>query len=212
MANLIIKPTSGGSLILQDEGGDAALTVGTTGSTTLAGTANNIGTVTAGTLGSAVVPPANYIFKAYKTSSQTYTSAQFALVTWDADAHSSWNSGTSKGFDLTNNYYVTPATGTYHVGIAGRMTDSTSGGWVMVLTKNETPSSVGASTAANQGISMVTEFQSTYINSNSKSSVMSLTAGDILRVYVSQNMDGSEDLQAASDGSYQTYFYGYKIF
>jgi len=49
MANLIIKPTSGGSLILQDEGGDTALTVGTTGSTTLAGTANNIGTVTAGT-------------------------------------------------------------------------------------------------------------------------------------------------------------------
>ena len=31
MANLIIKPTSGGSLVLQDEGGDAALTVGTTG-------------------------------------------------------------------------------------------------------------------------------------------------------------------------------------
>ena len=35
MANLIIKPTSGGSLVLQDEGGDAALTVGTTGATTL---------------------------------------------------------------------------------------------------------------------------------------------------------------------------------
>ena len=48
MANLIIKPTSGGSLVLQDEGGDAALTVGTTGSTTLAGTTNNLGTVTAG--------------------------------------------------------------------------------------------------------------------------------------------------------------------
>ena len=31
MANLIIKPTSGGSLILQDEGGDAALTVDTSG-------------------------------------------------------------------------------------------------------------------------------------------------------------------------------------
>ena len=54
MANLIIKPTSGGSLILQDEGGDAALTVGTTGSTTLAGTANNLGTVTAGTMASTV--------------------------------------------------------------------------------------------------------------------------------------------------------------
>ena len=54
MANLIIKPTSGGSLILQDEGGDAALTVGTTGSTTLAGTANNLGTVTAATIASGV--------------------------------------------------------------------------------------------------------------------------------------------------------------
>tara|TARA_Y100000593_G_C4261650_1_gene312515 strand:+ start:299 stop:919 length:621 start_codon:yes stop_codon:yes gene_type:complete len=50
MADLIIKPSSGNSLVLQDEGGDAALTVGTTGSTTLAGTGNNIGTVTAGTL------------------------------------------------------------------------------------------------------------------------------------------------------------------
>ena len=55
MANLIIKPTSGGSLILQDEGGDAAITVGATGTTTfaenatLSGTANNIGTTTAGT-------------------------------------------------------------------------------------------------------------------------------------------------------------------
>ena len=54
MANLIIKPTSGGNLILQDEGGDAAVTVGTTGSATfaqsvtLSGTTNNICTVTAG--------------------------------------------------------------------------------------------------------------------------------------------------------------------
>ena len=36
MANLIIKPASNGSLILQDEGGDAALTVGTTGVSTIA--------------------------------------------------------------------------------------------------------------------------------------------------------------------------------
>ena len=48
MANLIIKPTSGGSLVLQDEGGDAALTVGTTGDVSLAGT------VTAGAMGSNV--------------------------------------------------------------------------------------------------------------------------------------------------------------
>ena len=54
MANLIIKPTSGGSLVLQDEGGDAAVTVSTTGNTTLAGTTNNLGTVTAGTMASTV--------------------------------------------------------------------------------------------------------------------------------------------------------------
>ena len=37
MADLIIKPSTGGSntLILQDEGGDAALTIGATGNTTL---------------------------------------------------------------------------------------------------------------------------------------------------------------------------------
>jgi hypothetical protein len=65
MANLIIKPTSGGSLILQDEGGDAAVTVGTTGSTTLAGTANNLGTIS-----SATTFPAGHIVKtvvAHKT-------------------------------------------------------------------------------------------------------------------------------------------------
>ena len=54
MADFIIKPASGDTLKLQDEGGDDAITISTTGNTTLAGTANNIGTVTAGTVGSAV--------------------------------------------------------------------------------------------------------------------------------------------------------------
>lgn len=66
MANLIIKPTSGGSLILQDEGGDAAVTVGTTGSTTLAGTANALGTVATMTLpvpSATAVYPANTIIQ-----------------------------------------------------------------------------------------------------------------------------------------------------
>tara|TARA_Y100001949_G_C15928714_1_gene304626 strand:- start:242 stop:874 length:633 start_codon:yes stop_codon:yes gene_type:complete len=54
MANLIIKPTSGGSLILQDEGGTAAHTIDASGNHTLSGTTNNVGTVTAGVIGSAV--------------------------------------------------------------------------------------------------------------------------------------------------------------
>jgi hypothetical protein len=47
---MIIKPSSGNSLVFQDEGGDTALTVGTTGNTTLAGTANALGTVATGNL------------------------------------------------------------------------------------------------------------------------------------------------------------------
>ena len=50
MANLIIKPTSGGSLILQDEGGTAAHTIDASGNHTLSGTTNNIGTVTGGSI------------------------------------------------------------------------------------------------------------------------------------------------------------------
>ena len=54
MADFIIKPASGDTLKLQDEGGDDAITISTTGNTTLAGTAYNLGTVTAGTIASAV--------------------------------------------------------------------------------------------------------------------------------------------------------------
>jgi hypothetical protein len=63
MANLILKPSTGGVLKIQNDAGTvdaltistggnltAAGTLGVTGNTTLSGTANNLGTVTAGTL------------------------------------------------------------------------------------------------------------------------------------------------------------------
>ena len=78
MANLIIKPADGGSLILQDEGGDTALTVGTTGNTTLAGTANNLGTATAGTLSSGITYPTGHIL-------QTKGSNNYHAQTFDTD-------------------------------------------------------------------------------------------------------------------------------
>ena len=65
MANLIIKPTSGGSLILQDEGGDAALTVGTTGNTTFAGSTD----VSAG-----VTLPAGHIVQVVQTALLVHSS------------------------------------------------------------------------------------------------------------------------------------------
>ena len=55
MANLIIKPDTGDTLTLQDQSGTvSALAISTTGVTTLAGTTNNLGTVTAGTFAGAL--------------------------------------------------------------------------------------------------------------------------------------------------------------
>ena len=74
MANLIIK-SSADNLVLQGSDASPAITVGATGTTTfaenatLSGTANNLGTVTAGTIAKTLVPcrPA---FSAYSSSSQ----------------------------------------------------------------------------------------------------------------------------------------------
>ena len=56
MADLIIKPSSGNNLVVQGGDSSPAITVANTGTTTFAenatfsGTANNLGTATAGTL------------------------------------------------------------------------------------------------------------------------------------------------------------------
>ena len=62
MANLIIKPTSGGNLILQDEGGDAALTVGTSGVSTIANAS-----ITTGTIAAATNFPAGHVLQQVST-------------------------------------------------------------------------------------------------------------------------------------------------
>ena len=106
MANLIIKPAGNGSLILQDEGGDAALTVGTTGSTTLAGTANNVGTVTAGSIAggsitNATTFPAGHVLQVLSathhteigTTSTTYVALSTPMsiaITPSSASHKIW--------------------------------------------------------------------------------------------------------------------------
>ena len=76
MANLIIKPTSGGSLVLQDEGGDAALTVGTTGVSTIANASITTGTIAAGTIAAGVTFPTGHVVKVSHTH---YPGAQVTL-------------------------------------------------------------------------------------------------------------------------------------
>ena len=86
MANLIIKPTSGGSLILQDEGGTAAHTIDASGNHTLSGTTNNIGTVTSGTynatIGSTAVMPAGSIIRVSDQTQGTTTTSGNVHNTW----------------------------------------------------------------------------------------------------------------------------------
>ena len=91
MANLIIKPTSGGSLILQDEGGDAALTVGTTGSTTLADIA------------AATTFPAGHIIQ---TKGDTYAPSSSVDVTTTASRVLSTNLEVAITCNSTSNYLL----------------------------------------------------------------------------------------------------------
>ena len=119
MANLIIKPASNGSLILQDEGGDAAVTVGTTGSATFAqnatfsGTANAIGTVATGNISnSAIVYPAGHVVRTTQAShdawpsghvstSNTSATASGLIITTPATTGSNYNVITWSGSSYT---------------------------------------------------------------------------------------------------------------
>ena len=80
MADLIIKSSPSNNLVIQGGDNSPAITVGNTGTTTfaenatLSGTANNIGTVTAGTLGSGVVFPAGmmrFVTEVYTNTANT---------------------------------------------------------------------------------------------------------------------------------------------
>ena len=114
MANLIIKPADGGSLVLQDEGGDQALTVGTTGSTTLAGTANNLGTTTAGTLSSGVTFPAGHVIQQVSSIYEPTTNIATTSTTFQASSLSLTITPTNAANDIcmcfhVNGYYIANA-------------------------------------------------------------------------------------------------------
>ena len=121
MANLIIKPSAGGDLKLQDEGSTDAITISTTGNTTLAGTANNLGTATAGVLSAGVTGGSGLdggkvgssAFLATHASSTWYNGvATNTLITFnDVTGGSCFNIGSH--YSTVNSRYDVPATGLY---------------------------------------------------------------------------------------------------
>ena len=114
MGDLILKPASGGDLILQEDGGSASLTIDTSGNTTLAGTANNIGTVTSGTFNGTIGDSATFpdvsknvpAFEVYRSGNQALTSQVDAKVSFD---HVSFD--TNNAYDENTNYRFTTPTG-----------------------------------------------------------------------------------------------------
>lgn len=108
MANLIIKPASGGSLVLQDEGGDAAVTVGTTGNTTLAGTANALGTITH----TGTTWPSGHILQAvHNYINDTHSSTTTDFV-WDDSYTNVTAKAANSSYILLFNGNYTPSDGT----------------------------------------------------------------------------------------------------
>ena len=92
MADLKIKATSG-NLVLADDGGDAAITVASNGTTTfaenatLSGTANNLGTVTAGSIAggaitSATTFPVGHIIQTTTNTRGTTTTNLVSASDW----------------------------------------------------------------------------------------------------------------------------------
>lgn len=101
MANLIIK-SSANDLVLQGSDASPAITVGATGTTTfaenatLSGTANNVGTVTAGTIGTGVTKKI-HAFSAYNSA----LDCAIAHNTWvEASATGTW----VENFDSLGHY------------------------------------------------------------------------------------------------------------
>lgn len=122
MGNLILKPATSGQLILQDEGGDSALSIDTSGNTTLAGTANNIGTVTSGTFNGTIGSSATGFglitmadqWRLASNSSDIGTSPTDLTANWErADDATSGIIGT--GMSESSGIFTFPETGIYQV-------------------------------------------------------------------------------------------------
>ena len=159
MANLIIK-SSADDLVLKGSGGNSAITVGSTGNTTLAGTANNLGTVTAGTTTDAVVhrlgasnikssdgsvtamacdtagritQPAKPSFKALMGSSNVEIATNTVIPFTDVTTgqNRAWNIG---GHYNNSTYkFTAPVAGIYYFGFQCYSNDSGTQFWVTTI-------------------------------------------------------------------------------
>lgn len=123
-----IKPASGQSLVLQEDGGSAALTIDTSGNTTLAGTANNIGTVTSGTYNGTIGASAtnnlqDYVFVTLP-SNQSVSHATITAINLTSETDpNGW-------FDTTTFKFQPDVAGKYFISLTATGSSGTSAGYL----------------------------------------------------------------------------------
>ena len=183
MANLIIKPTSGGSLVLQDEGGDAALTVGTTGNVSLAGT------VTAGTIENAPagVTTKHFGFSAYLSAHTTINNATWTEIgtnwteRWDTDGK----------FNTSTGRFTPAIQGIYHVGYSTSIDEIDDGEYVIgVIRKN----GVGTNGTNMYAYQILHAPKTDGTMGCSASSLIQLDTDDYVSLWAIQNGGGNDPL------------------
>ncbi len=201
MANLIIKPTSGGSLILQDEGGTAAHTIDASGNHTLSGATNNLGTVTAGTISNAATGVNQKIFgfSAYISTGKTV-----ANDTW-TEINTVWTEyfDTDSKFGTTTGRFTPTVAGVYHCGYQAdtNLLDDTER-LIGAIRTNSVDSDITSTFAMMQNRSPGTN----NVISVAASGLVILDADDYVSFWCYQNSGETSDLVVNS-----TKFWGYYV-
>ena len=206
MANLIIK-SSADNLVLQGSDASPAITVATSGTTTfaenatLSGTANALGTVTAGTIGNAVTGVNQKLlgFSAYLSTAKTVNNA-----TW-TEIDTTWTKrfDTNSKFGTTSGRFTPTVAGVYHIGYVTSMDTPDDNERIIgrILRNSSDASSEeygkfqNRATGANATISC------------SSSALIVLDADDYVSLYCYHDGGGNDPIGGATE----TQFWGYYV-
>ena len=223
MGDLIIKPASSGNLKIQDQGGTERISLNTSGITTFAsnttfsGTGNNIGTATAGTLGSSVTNNAGVA--AGTIASGVTIASGINMPDFDWNLSSGENriiTFGSKGFAL---YGVVDATGTGNssarTGVYGN--SSSSGSFKVIymngqIGKTGTRGDIGHFKFQTDTLYVVSRVQGYFMGPSSNDVGEGTLSPTVNRWSAQTNSSEDYELQLASPdgGTFYYYFFGIK--
>jgi hypothetical protein len=187
MGNLIIKPNTGGTLNLQDEGGTDAISISTTGNTTLAGTANALGTVASGNLSNtAIVYPAGHVIQTVHQSiyqgSLAYSGATAFTATPNICTITPKSSSSKILIQVDQPYFVAGAVSSDNAVAYEIWKDTGGGGYASLANFNNGAAAIQAygNPAGSAGWQMAGRMSYSYLDSPATTSLVSY------RIYMGQ--------------------------